>query len=113
MSHALAPRFSTCGRPGKDGRTEDELGQDPKSPQDARLTSLDERLARAQAEETARSGRAGRAQRRGQDQGMRVLSVLVSYPLGSALIGWGIDRLVGTRWVVLAMLFLGFGAAAR
>ena len=30
---------------------EDETGQDPKSPQDARLTSLDERLEQAQAEE--------------------------------------------------------------
>jgi F0F1-type ATP synthase assembly protein I len=44
---------------------------------------------------------------------MRILSVLVSYPAGSALIGWAIDRVVGTRWVVLVMLFLGFGAAIR
>src|SRR3954451_9007795 len=103
MSHALAPRFSTCGRTGKDGMTEDELGQDPKSPQDARLASLDERLARAQAGEAARSRPDLHARVRTQDQGMRVLSVLVSYPLGSALMGWGIDRMIGTRWVVLVM----------
>lgn len=91
---------------------EDEPWQDPKSPQDARLASLDERLRQAQAGEAARSGRAEHAGRR-PDQGMRILSVLISYPLGSALIGWGIDRWIGTRWLVLVMLFLGFGAAMR
>ena len=35
---------------------EDEPRQDPKSPQDARLASLDERLRQAQAEEAARTG---------------------------------------------------------
>jgi ATP synthase protein I len=92
--------------------TEDEPGQDPKSPHDARLASLDERLRKAQAVETARTGRrllGARPER--QDPGMRILSVLVGYPMGSALIGWAIDRWIGTGWVVLAMLFLGFGAA--
>jgi ATP synthase protein I len=90
---------------------EDEPWQDPKSPQDARLASLDERLRQAQADEAARTGQAGGARGRGQNQGMRILSVLVSYPAGSALIGFAIDRLAGTRWVMLVMLFLGFGAA--
>ncbi len=94
--------------------TEDELGQDPKSPQDARLASLDERLAKAQAEEAARSGQTEwRAPAKGQTPGARILSVLVSYPLGSGAIGFAIDRFAGTRWVVLVMLFLGFGAAMR
>jgi ATP synthase protein I len=92
---------------------EDGPRQDPKSPQDARLASLDERLRRAQAGEAERTGKAERVPDRGQDQGMRILSVLVGYPLGSALIGWGIDRAIGSRWVVLVMLFLGFGAAIR
>jgi ATP synthase protein I len=92
---------------------ENELWQDPKSPQDARLASLDERLAKAQAEEAARAGRTRGAGRRGHDQGMRILSVLVSYPAGSALIGYAIDRFAGTRWVMVAMLFLGFAAAVR
>lgn len=91
---------------------EDESGQDPKAPQDARLASLDERLARAQAEETKRTG----AQTPDRtvyyrSPAYRVLSVLVGYPAGSALIGWLIDRWAGTRWVVLVMLFLGFSAA--
>jgi len=91
---------------------EDEPRQDPKSPQDARLDSLDERLARAQAKEAERTGaQAGPRTDYYRSPAYRVLSVLVGYPAGSALIGWLIDRWAGTRWVVLVMLFLGFGAA--
>jgi ATP synthase protein I len=90
---------------------ENEPWQDPKSPQDARLASLDERLRRAQADEAARTGATGRVSHKGQAQGMRVLSVLFSYPLGSALIGYAIDRLAGTHGIWVAMLFLGFGVA--
>ena len=66
---------------------EDEPRQDPMSPPDARLASLDERLRQAQADEAARTGRIEREPRTGQAQGMRILSVLVSYPAGCALIG--------------------------
>jgi ATP synthase protein I len=91
---------------------EDEPRQDPKLPPDARLDSLDERLQAAQAAEAARAGRTQkRPPQTGQRQGMRILSVLISYPLGSALIGWVIDRLAGTQGIWVAMLFLGFGAA--
>ncbi|TMJ11055.1 MAG: F0F1 ATP synthase assembly protein I [Alphaproteobacteria bacterium] len=90
---------------------EDEPPQDPKSPQDARLASLDERLRQAQAEEAVRTGGKERKPQTGQAQGMRVLSVLISYPLGSALIGYVIDRLAGTHGIWIAMLFLGFGTA--
>ena len=91
---------------------ENEPWQDPKSPQDARLASLDERLARVQAEEAERTaGPRWAAPLTSRSEGGRILSVLFGYPLGSALIGWLIDRWAGTSWVVLAMLFLGFGAA--
>jgi ATP synthase protein I len=90
---------------------EDEPRQDPKSPPDARLASLDERLRQVQADEAARTGRKERKPRTGQAQGMRILSVLVSYPLGSALIGFAIDRFAGTRGIWVAMLFVGFGLA--
>src|ERR1700710_1136982 len=102
MSHALAPPFSTCGRTGKDGMTEDELGQDPKSPQDARLASLDERLQRAQVKEAVRTGKAAPEYvggYKGESEGGRVLTVLISYPLGSALIGYAIDRMAGTHGI--------------
>ena len=90
---------------------EDEPRQDPTSPQDARLASLDERLRQAQADEAVRTGRKERKPQTGQAQGMRILSVLVSYPLGSALIGYAIDRMAGTRGIWVAMLFIGFGIA--
>ncbi len=91
---------------------EDEPRQDPKLPQDARLDSLDERLRDAQAAEAARTGGIRkRAPQTGQRQGMRILSVLIGAPLGSALIGWVIDRLAGTHGIWVAMLFLGFGVA--
>ena len=93
---------------------EDEPWQDPKSPQDARLASLDERLARAQAEEAERTaGSRWAGPLTAKSDGARILSVLFGYPLGSALIGWLIDRWAGTGWVVLVMLFLGFGTAIR
>ena len=87
---------------------EDEPWQDPKLPPDARLDSIDERLRAAEA---ARAGPTARPKQTGQAQGMRILSVLISYPLGSALIGWVIDRVAGTHGIWVAMLFLGFGAA--
>ncbi len=91
---------------------EDEPRQDPKLPPDARLDSLDERLKEAQAAEAARTrGTQKRAPQAGQRQGMRILSVLISYPLGSALIGYAIDRFAGTRAIWVAMLFVGFGLA--
>jgi ATP synthase protein I len=114
MSHALvAPLLVRRGRTRKNGMAENEPWQDPKSPQDARLASLDQRLRQAQAEEAKRTGGAGRVEPKGQAQGMRILSVLAAYPLGSALIGYAIDRFAGTSGIWVAMLFLGFGLAMR
>ncbi|MEI9849604.1 MAG: AtpZ/AtpI family protein [Sphingomonas sp.] len=82
--------------------------------EDARLASLDERLRRARLEEETRTGIPPKAMRTGQKQGMRILSDLLGIPFGSALIGWLIDRGLGTApGVMLAMLFLGFGIAVR
>ena len=91
---------------------EDEPRQDPDFSEDARLTSLDERLRRAQAEEAGRTGgsKSG-ATPYYRSQGYRVLSVLISYPLGSAMIGFAIDYFAQTRGIWVAMLFLGFGLA--
>jgi len=90
-----------------------EPPKDPETPQDARLRSLDERLKQAKSDEASRTGRARPAIRTGQAQGMRILSVLFGYPLGSALLGWLFDRWLGTRWILVAMLFLGFVIAFR
>ena len=92
---------------------ENEPWQDPKLPPDARLASLDERLKDAKQAEAMRTGRMAAAPRKGQAQGMRILSVLFGYPMGSALLGWLFDRWLGTRWILVAMLFLGFVIAFR
>ena len=45
---------------------------------------------------------------------MRILSVLIGYPLGGALIGWAVDQWLGTLpWVTLGLMFLGFGLGVR
>jgi ATP synthase protein I len=91
---------------------ENEPRQDPKSPQDARLASLDERLAQAQAGEAERTGRNRAATAPYyKSPAYRVLSVLVGYPLGCALIGYAIDRFAGTRGAWVVMTFVGFGVA--
>ena len=92
---------------------EDEPWQDPKSPQDARLASLDERLARAQAEEAERTGAAkpGGTIVYYRSPAYRVLSVVIGYPLGTALIGVAIDRFAGTRGAWVVAVLVGFVVA--
>lgn len=91
---------------------ESDPGQDPGLPEDARLTSLDRRLKQAQADEAARSeGWQHGSIEQYRSPGYRVLSVLVGYPLGCALIGFAIDRLAGTRGIWVAMIFVGFAVA--
>ena len=89
--------------------------QEPQSPKDARLTSLDRRLDQLKAEEALKNGRMStESQRVIRSAGMRILSDLIGLPFGAGLIGWLIDRMAGTTpWVMLAMLFLGFGLAVR
>jgi ATP synthase protein I len=91
---------------------ENEPWQDPEPSQDARLDSLDERIRQARADEAARTGRMGRRPKRtGQSQGMRILSVLIGYPAGCALVGYAIGRFAGIEAIWVAMLFVGFGLA--
>lgn len=93
--------------------TEDTPGQDPQRNTDVRLSSLDQRLKEAQAEEALRTAKAP-AQDANYRQGSRVLSYLIGGPLGGALIGWLLDRWLGTSpWILLIMLFLGMAAGFR
>jgi ATP synthase protein I len=88
---------------------EDENGEVPKLPPDARLESLDERLDQMQQAEAAKQGKTA------VDPNMRIAQVVIGYliggPLGGALLGWGLDSFFGTfPRLLLLMLFLGFGA---
>jgi ATP synthase protein I len=93
--------------------TEDS-GQDPLDREDPRLTSLDERLAKVQRDEAARSGKKVEGKGKGYSQGNRVLSALIGGIAGGALIGWLLDRWLGTApLLLLALMFLGIIVAFR
>ena len=89
-----------AGDPGQD-----PIGEDP------RLAALDERLKSAHQAEQVRTGQARRPAK-GYSQGNRVLADLIAGIVGGGLIGWLLDRLLGTSpWLLLVMLFLGIGVA--
>ena len=93
---------------------ETEPGRDPIA-EDDRLKSLDERLKRAEAVEQVRTGTGKTG---GADEnyrlGNRVLGELIGGLAGGALIGWVLDRWIGTSpWLLLAFLFLGIVVAFR
>lgn len=91
-----------------------ETGQDPDSGEDARLTSLDERLKSAHHAEKVRTGTAQRKPDKGYSQGNRVLTELIAGLAGGGLIGWLLDSWLGTSpWLLLVLLFLGIGVAFR
>ena len=91
---------------------EEETGEAPKLPPDARLDSLDERLERAQRIEAERTGL--KQPDPNYRIGQQVIGHLIGGPIGGGLIGWGLDLLLGTRpWLLLLMLFLGFGVGIR
>lgn len=84
---------------------EDEPRQDVESPQDARLDSLEERLKRAQAKEAKRTGQARPADANEQ-LGQRVLSTLLGGLFGGALIGWLLDKWLGTGHLLLVVMMV-------
>ena len=86
----------------------DPLGEDP------RLRSLDERLRQVDDAEAHRDGAGDADANESYNLGNRVLAALIGSLVGSALIGWLLDRWFGTTpWVLIVMLFLGIGVAFR
>ena len=93
---------------------ENEPGQDPQGVEDPRLSALDERLREARGREALNTGQRGPDAERGYSQGNRVISALIGSLVGSALIGWLIDRWFGTDpWGLIVLLFLGIAVAFR
>ena len=96
---------------------EDETGEVPKLPPDARLESLDERLERLQQAEAKRTGvtRPDLSTRIAQ----QAFGHLIGAPVGGAVIGWGLDSLAALAsyrtfpLFLLLMLFFGFGVGVR
>src|SRR4029453_16486257 len=85
---------------------EEETEQDPTSPQDARLTSLDERLKRAEWKESKRKPKPIDSSTVIKNAGQRVAQSLIGMPLGGAIIGWLLDRVFDTApWIMLGLMF--------
>jgi ATP synthase protein I len=91
---------------------EDETGEVPKLPPDARLESLDRRLDRMQEAEQLRDKKA-----QGDPNtkiAQLVVGQLIGAPAGGFLIGLGLDSLFRTRPIfMLLFLFVGFGVGFR
>ena len=86
---------------------EDETDEVPKLPPDARLGSLDERLDRLQQAEAKRTAKP--KPDASYQAGQLVLSNLIGAPAGGFVIGFVLDKWLGTQpWLLLIMLFLGF-----
>lgn len=76
--------------------------------------SLDARIAAAKSAERLRSGEVQQASSKGYSQGSRVLAELIGAPIGGALIGWLLDRWLGTGpWILLILLALSIVVAFR
>jgi len=96
---------------------EDETGEVPKLPPDARLESLDRRLDRLQQAEAKRTGKA--QPNPGDRLWQTLFGHLVGAPVGGAVVGWGLDSLAGMAgyrtfpMFFLVMLFFGFGVGVR
>lgn len=89
---------------------EDGPGQDDRLPPDARLDSLEQRLAEAQKKEALRTGK-GPAPDANEQMGQRVLALLIGGLLGGTLIGWLLDQLLGT-WPMLFITLMVLGTAS-
>ena len=86
---------------------EDDTDEVPKLPPDARLESLDERLDRLQRAGAEKATKA----KGGADShaGRLVVNQLIGGPVGGAIVGWLLDRWLGTApWLMLGLMFVGF-----
>jgi ATP synthase protein I len=86
---------------------EDDADEVPKLPPDARLESLDERLDRLQRRDAEKASKEqGDSSRRA---GRLVVNQLIGGPLGGGIVGWLLDRWLGTApWLMLILMFVGF-----
>ena len=91
---------------------EDENGEVPKLPPDARLGSLDERLDRLQRAEAKRVGKG--QPNRAHQFGQRMAGQMIGAPAGGFLFGWGLDTLFNTKPIfMIILMFVGFGIGLR
>ncbi|MGJ4854680.1 AtpZ/AtpI family protein [Labrys sp. KB_33_2] len=97
-----------AGKSGKDESRERELNE--------RLRRLDERLGSIKAGEEAETAKARKQEGDPSAIGkaMRLSSEFVGGIIAGGLLGWVVDRFVGTSpWGLIIFLMLGFGAGIR
>ncbi len=91
----------------------DGPGQDPAG-EDARITALQERIARAEQAEQVRTGTTRQSADDGTRLGNRVLAELIGGLAGGAVVGGTLDYFLRTSpWLLLVFLGLGIVAAFR
>lgn len=92
---------------------ENEPGQDPIG-EDPRVASLKKRIERVEQAERIRTGERDEQADANTRLGNRVLAELIGGIAGGALVGWVLDRFLGTQpWLLLVFLFLGIIVAFR
>jgi len=90
-----------------------ESDQDPNE-EDVRVSSLEERLEKAQNRERIKAKHRNRSPDESQRLGMRVLSYLIGGVAGGFILGWMFDTWLGTTPLFLLLFFfLGIGVAFR
>lgn len=91
----------------------DTPGQDPAG-EDARITSLQERIERTEQAEKVRQGNREQQADDGSRLGNRVLAELIGGLVGGAVVGGALDHFLRTSpWLLLAFLGLGIVVAFR
>lgn len=82
---------------------------------DRQIDDLDARIAAARAADEARAAGVGaRKPAKGYGQGSRVLAELIGAPIGGGIIGWALDKWLGTSpWLLLILLVLSIVVAFR
>lgn len=92
---------------------QEDPGQEPIG-EDARIASLQQRIARAERQEQVRVGKTDEKADENNRLGNRVFAELIGGPAGGAIVGGFLDYLFGTGpWLLLAFLFLGIIVAFR
>ena len=82
--------------------------------EDVRVSSLEERLEKAQNRERIKAKHRNRSPDESQRLGMRVLSYLIGGVAGGFILGWLLDNLFETTPLFLLLcFFLGIGVAFR
>jgi len=99
--------------PDKQGRTPGEMSPEDRAQFEGRISDLGDRLDRVKAQRDADAHADLDAEMRGRGMayGMRMAAELVAAVIVGGAIGWGLDRLLGSKpWLFLLFFVLGFVA---